>query len=119
MRKVFVVTLGLALASSAGAAPLMTEEYPLWVRDAVLILREKGLVSAGSLPHQAINRREMTPLLQRWLEVQDKEMAPFASREELGEIRLLLEALQADVDKMSDRIEPMEDAVPPLERRTR
>lgn len=114
-----ILLFGLGLFSSAGAGPLMTEEYPLWVRDAVLILREKGLVSAGSLPHQTMNRRELTPLFQRWLEVQDKETAPFASREELGEIRLLLETLQADVDKMSDRIEPLEDAVPPLERRTR
>ena len=76
----------------ASASPLMTEEYPLWVQDAVRTLRQQGLVSAGCLPDQALTRGDLAPLLDKVFQLQEKQEAQLAPKSDLSEIRSLMNA---------------------------
>lgn len=100
--------IGICLCSVAQGAPLLTEDYPLWVRDAVFTLREKGLISAGCLPQQAVGRSEMTPIFERWLELQTRQEADLASKEEAESLRQLLESFRQSLDQLEQRVEPLE-----------
>jgi hypothetical protein len=98
----------LMASQLAGAAPLMTEEYPLWVQDAVRSLRARGLVSAGCLPQQAMTRSDMGPFLQRLVEMQDQEQQSLAGRNQLGEVRRLLESLLEGAAELNQRVEAVQ-----------
>lgn len=102
----------LSLTASALAGPLLTEEYPLWVRDAVLVLREQGLVSSGCLPHQAVQRAEMMPVLERWLLHQEHAEKGFVERQDLESTRALLRALQQELEQLQQRTGELETKTP-------
>lgn len=104
-----ILLLVFLFSGWAWATPLMTEDYPLWVQDAVRTLKERGLVSAGCLPAQAITRSDMGPLLQRLVDMQEKELQQYAGKGELNEVRRLLEALlegTADLERRVNNIHP-------------
>lgn len=105
MRRFLLVLL---LSGWVWATPLMTEDYPLWVQDAVRTLKERGLVSAGCLPGQALTRADMGPLLQRLVDLQDKELQQYAGKDELQELRRLLEALLEGAADLQQRVEKLQ-----------
>lgn len=86
------------------ASPLMTEEYPLWVQDAVRTLRQQGLVSAGCLPDQALTRSDLAPLLDKVFQLQEKQEAQLAPKSDLQEIRSLMESLMEQTARLNGRL---------------
>ena len=106
------VVLGLLCGTRlALAGPLMTEEYPLWVQDAVRTLRQRGLVSAGCLPQQALSRSDMGPLLQQMLDLNDQNLQQRAGLKDLKDIRLLLESILEGTSELNRRIEKIQPPV--------
>ncbi|MFN8609336.1 MAG: hypothetical protein U0931_17490 [Vulcanimicrobiota bacterium] len=89
----------------ASASPLMTEEYPLWVQDAVRTLRQQGLVSAGCLPDQALTRGDLAPLLDKVFQLQEKQEAQLAPKSDLSEIRSLMESLLEQTARLKGRVD--------------
>ena len=89
----------------ASASPLMTEEYPLWVQDAVHTLRQQGLVSAGCLPDQALTRGDLAPLLDKVFQLQEKQEAQLAPKSDLSEIRSLMESLLEQTARLKGRVD--------------
>ncbi|MBX3166082.1 MAG: hypothetical protein KF760_01675 [Candidatus Eremiobacteraeota bacterium] len=104
MKRIFAVLLLLA-PLVASASPLMTEEYPLWVQDAVRSLRQNGLVSAGCLPDQALTRSDLAPLLDKVFDLQEKQEAQMAPKSDLAEIRTLMESLMEQTARLNGRVE--------------
>jgi len=99
----------ITTCACASAGPLMTEEYPMWVQDAVRSLRAQGLISAGCLPAQALARSDMMPLLQKFVELQQEQLQPYAGKNDLSEIRALLESLlesTADLERRTQDVHP-------------
>ena len=92
------------LTPIAMASPLMTEEYPLWVQDAVRTLRQQGLVSAGCLPDQALTRSDLAPLLDKVFQLQEKQEAQLAPKSDLQEIRSLMESLMEQTARLNGRL---------------
>lgn len=90
---------------AASASPLMTEEYPLWVQDAVRSLRQQGLISAGCLPDQALTRGDLAPLLDKVFQLQEKQEAQLAPKSDLTEIRSLMESLLEQTARMNQRLD--------------
>ncbi|MBS2034682.1 hypothetical protein JST97_06835 [bacterium] len=90
---------------AASASPLMTEEYPLWVQDAVRTLRQQGLVSAGCLPDQALTRGDLAPLLDKVFQLQEKQEAQLAPKSDLTEIRSLMESLMEQTARLNQRMD--------------
>ena len=82
----------------------MTEEYPLWVQDAVRTLRQQGLVSAGCLPDQALTRSDLAPLLDKVFQLQEKQEAQLAPKSDLQEIRSLMESLMEQTARLNGRL---------------
>jgi hypothetical protein len=108
--KRFLVCFSLVLSQVAGAAPLFTQEYPVWVGDAVRTLKERGIVSAGTLPQQAINRNEMGQVLERYMRSQKSEQdGKFATREEVSELRTLIEQMLQEAERLNQRADGVED----------
>ena len=105
MRLNTIFVAALAVTQLASAGPLMTEEYPLWVQDAVRSLRARGLISAGCLPQQAMTRSDMGPFLQRLVEMQEKELEPYAGRSDLSEVRKMLESLLEGTAELKQKVE--------------
>jgi len=89
----------------ASASPLMTEDYPLWVQDAVRTLRQNGLVSAGCLPDQALTRTDLAPLLDKVFELQEKQSSQLAPKSDLKDIRGLMESLMEETARLNQRID--------------
>lgn len=104
MRRIFAVLL-LVAPLAASASPLMTEEYPLWVQDAVRTLRQNGLVSAGCLPDQALTRGDLAPVLDKVFDLQEKQEAQLAPKSDLTEIRALMESLMEQTSRLNGRVE--------------
>lgn len=90
---------------AASASPLMTEDYPLWVQDAVRSLRQQGLISAGCLPDQALTRGDLAPLLDKVFQLQEKQEAQMAPKSDLTEIRSLMESLLEQTARMNQRLD--------------
>lgn len=112
--KRFVLICVVLASQAAGAAPLFTQEYPVWVGDAVRTLRERGIVSAGTLPQQAINRSEMGQVLERYMRVQTADRKAFATQDELAELRKLLESISDAAEQLNapaERLEQLEQRV--------
>lgn len=106
----FLVCISLALSQVAGAAPLFTQDYPVWVGDAVRTLRERGIISAGTLPQHAINRSEMGQVLERYMRTQTAEQdGKFATREEVTELRTLIEQMLQEAERLNQRADGVED----------
>jgi hypothetical protein len=103
--------LALGLCGWVYAAPLMTSEYPLWVQDAVLALKQRGLLSAGCLPQEAVTRKEMTPVLENWLRLQSQETEPFVRRDDLAEVKLLLEGLLEQGSHLQQRTQSVKSSL--------
>lgn len=104
MKRLFVVMLLLS-PLAAQASPLMTEDYPLWVQDAVRTLRQNGLVSAGCLPDQALTRGDLAPLLDKVFDLQEKQESQLAPKSDLTEIRTLMESLMEQTSRLNGRVE--------------
>lgn len=102
-RLIFALLLLAPLAASA--SPLMTEDYPLWVQDAVRSLRQNGLVSAGCLPDQALTRSDLAPLLDKVFDLQEKQEAQLVPKSDLTEVRTLLESLLEQTSRLNGRVE--------------
>jgi hypothetical protein len=100
-----LLCLWLMLTPAVLASPLMTEEYPLWVQDAVRSLRQQGLVSAGCLPDQALTRSDLAPLLDKIFQLQEKQEAQLAPKTDLQEIRSLMESLLEQTARMNAKLE--------------
>jgi len=83
----------------------MTEDYPLWVQDAVRTLRQNGLVSAGCLPDQALTRTDLAPLLDKVFELQEKQSSQLAPKSDLKDIRGLMESLMEETARLNQRID--------------
>lgn len=83
----------------------MTEEYPLWVQDAVRTLRQNGLVSAGCLPDQALTRTDLAPLLDKVFQLQEKQSAQLAPKSDLTDIRGLMESLMEETARLNQRVD--------------
>lgn len=96
------------LPSIVSAAPLMTEEYPLWVQDAVKTLRQQGLISAGCLTDQALTRGDLSPLLNQIFQRQEAEEARLASKSDLHEIRHLMETLMQGANHLNQQVDQQE-----------
>lgn len=106
----FLVCFLLTLSQATGAAPLFTQDYPVWVGDAVRTLRERGIISAGTLPQQAINRSEMGQVLERYMRSQTAEQnGKFATREEVTELRTLIEQMLGEAERLNQRADGVED----------
>ena len=86
----------------------MTKEYPLWVQDAVRSLRQRGLISAGCLPQQAMSRSDMGPLLQRMLTLEDQDLQQYAGHKDMDEIRRLLESLMEGTSELNRRVDQIQ-----------
>ena len=99
-------TLWMA-AAVGGADPLLTPEVPAWARDAVYMLREKGIFSAGMTPHRALARSEMMPLLDSWLEQESRAYEGLAPRSELDELRVWLKSLQDQSEQLQQRVDSL------------
>ena len=82
----------------------MTEEYPLWVQDAVRTLRQQGLVSAGCLPDQALTRSDLAPLLDKVFQLREKQEAQLAPKSDLQAIRSLMESLMEQTARLNGRL---------------
>ena len=95
----------LMVCPLASADPLMTVEYPVWVQDAVRALRSQGIISAGTLPQQAITRNDMWPVLRRFMELQEKEDEGLARKQDLQEVRSLLESLLEEAARQNQRVD--------------
>lgn len=105
--------IGLVLgAGPALATPLMTPDHPLWVQDAVRSLRQRGLVSAGCLPDEALRRGDVGALLQRFADLEKAEQQNFATQADLGEVRRLLEALMEESNRLDQRTEAIHPPQP-------
>jgi hypothetical protein len=104
MKRLFTILL-LSAPLAASASPLMTEEYPLWVQDAVRSLRQNGLVSAGCLPDQALTRSDLAPMLDKVFEMQERQEALLAPKSDLTEVRGLLESLLEQTARLNGRVE--------------
>jgi len=103
--KRIIASLLLVAPLAASASPLMTEDYPLWVQDAVRSLRQNGLVSAGCLPDQALTRSDLGPLLDKVFDLQEKQEAQLGSKSDLTEIRTLVESLMEQTSRLNGRVE--------------
>lgn len=102
----------LLLSHTVLAAPLFTREYPLWVSDAVRSLRERGLISAGAVTDHALQRGELSAVLERYLELQQREQQDFADRGDVEELRRLLDSLLQgthDLERRTDAVETIEE----------
>ena len=104
MKRMLAILL-LTAPLAASASPLMTEDYPLWVQDAVRSLRQNGLVSAGCLPDQALTRSDLAPLLDKVFDLQEKQEAQLAPKSDLTEVRTLLESLLEQSARLNGRVE--------------
>lgn len=104
MKRLLTILL-LSAPLVASASPLMTEEYPLWVQDAVRSLRQNGLVSAGCLPDQALTRSDLAPMLDKVFEMQERQEALLAPKSDLTEVRGLLESLLEQTARLNGRVE--------------
>ncbi len=104
MKRLLAVLL-LVTPLAAQASPLMTEDYPLWVQDAVRTLRQNGLVSAGCLPDQALTRGDLAPLLNKVFDMQEKQEAQMAPKSDLTEVRTLVESLMEQTSRLNGRVE--------------
>lgn len=96
-----------AAGAACGADPLLTPEVPLWARDAVFTLRERGIFSAGMSPHQALARSEMMPLLESWLQQESRLDSALSPRNELDELRLWLKSLQKQSESLQQRVDSL------------
>ena len=110
MKRLLAILL-LTAPLVASASPLMTEEYPLWVQDAVRSLRQNGLASAGCLPDQALTRTDLAPLLDKVFDLQEKQEARLAPKSDLSEVRTLLESLLEQTARLNGRVEADKDQV--------
>jgi hypothetical protein len=116
MRK-WLLCCWLLSVGTAGAAPLFTTSYPVWVEDAVRTLREQGIFSAGLLPEQAISRNELAPVLERYLQSQEKAQQNFAPRSDLNEVRGVLQGVDQAAQDLNRRVQGLEGNTQQLEQR--
>ncbi len=117
------IAWGLAalLWGAAQAAPVVSDQDPAWVRDAVATLAAKGLVEGypdGTFKgDRAASRWEVAMIVARLLARMEQEHATFATKAELEELRKLTDALREELDALGVRVQNLDENVGRLDKR--
>ncbi|MEW6282996.1 MAG: S-layer homology domain-containing protein, partial [Candidatus Eremiobacterota bacterium] len=111
----------LLVTGGVRSAPLGGPEPPVWVRDALAVLVERGLVEGypdGTFKgDRAASRWEVATLVARLLARMEQEHASFATRQDLEQVRRLAQELAPELSALGVRVDNLERASERLDKR--
>ncbi|MBM3465914.1 MAG: hypothetical protein FJX76_27810, partial [Armatimonadetes bacterium] len=110
-----------ALLRPAFAAPMFPDVPDMWAKDAVAQLAAKGILEGypdGTFKgDRAATRYEVAMIVARLLSKMEQEMATFATKADLDDLRKLVNQLREELDALGVRVQNLEDNVAKLDKR--
>jgi len=122
MRKLCLTFLILAATlRPALAAPMFPDVPDMWAKDAVAQLAAKGVLEGypdGTFKgDRAATRYEVAMIVARLLSKMEQEMATFATRTDLDDLRKVIGSIREELDALGVRVQNLEDNVTKLDKR--
>lgn len=112
VKRLFLLGLMLiAVSIWAGAAPKLKQQ------EASEMLERRGIIQAGMAGLRAASRDELSVMLERLDQANEKALRNFASRQEMLELRKQVESMRAEGATLNEKTGTIEAEVEDLDQR--
>lgn len=112
MKRLFLLgSIVIAVSGWAGAAPKLKQQ------EASEMLERRGIIKAGMAGLKAASRDELSVMLERLDEANQRALKNFASRQEVLELRRQVETLRAESANLDKQTGTLETEVEDLDER--